>query len=263
MTIKIRYIINKIFIFFILLNLIQTVECKVWRRNPRKLAKRNEPSVKVSVIIPAFNVEQYIERSVKSSLNQTLKEIEVIVVDDNSTDKTLEILYKLKKTDSRLKVIPLSKRGGPAVTRNMGMKAAVGEFLSFVDSDDYVDERFLEYLYGFSKGYDLVTGTYVNSTNSSTKYTHPGKSLIEFYGSVYDSLWRREFIEKNNIEFPKFRVNMGEDIAFRKIFMSKNPRCVSAPDVGIYYYYKRRQGSIMNYSKENIDRINASLNEGK
>jgi len=262
MTVKIKYIINKIFILFILLSLIQTVECgKFKRRYPRKLAKRNEPSVKVSIIVPTYNVEPYVERCIKYCLNQTLKEIEVIVVDDKSTDKTLEVVNKFSN-DKRLKVYALDKNSGPSHARNFGLEKAIGEFVTFIDSDDYIDEKYLEYLYGFSKDYDLVNGTFVDSTNSSNKYTHGHYSDFIYYGVLGKTIWRRSIITENNIRFDE-KAKRREDVIFKNVFLSKTSRRYDAPDNGIYYYYKKRLNSYSNIPPNEIEDLNKKLNEGK
>ncbi|HBH6553357.1 TPA: glycosyltransferase family 2 protein, partial [Enterococcus faecium] len=94
-------------------------------------------SVKISVIVPCYNVEKYIDECINSLINQTLKDIEIILLNDGSTDNTLAILKKYEKLDSRIKVYEHKNMGlGP--TRNRGIKIANGEFLAFVDSDDFV-----------------------------------------------------------------------------------------------------------------------------
>ena len=98
---------------------------------------------KVSIIVPAYNVENYIERCIESLLSQTLKEIEIIIVNDGSTDQTKEkILPYIKKYPE--KVIYLEKEnGGLSSARNYGMPYAKGEYIAFIDSDDYVEKRYV------------------------------------------------------------------------------------------------------------------------
>lgn len=91
----------------------------------------------VSVIIPLYNREKYIEESVKSILNQTYKELEVIVVDDCSTDSSVEVVRKLQEKDKRVRLVCCGKNGGACRARNIGIDCAKGEYIAFQDSDDY------------------------------------------------------------------------------------------------------------------------------
>lgn len=100
-------------------------------------------NVKVSVVMPVYNVENYIEECLDSLINQTLKEIEIICVDDGSTDGTLKLLYKYEEADSRVKIIQQQNQYA-GVARNNGMKHAVGEYIIFLDSDDFLKKRCLK-----------------------------------------------------------------------------------------------------------------------
>ena len=101
---------------------------------------------KISVVIPIYNVEKYLQRCVDSVLNQTLRDLEIILVDDGSPDKCPLICDQYAKKDSRVFVIH-KKNGGLASARNAGMKAATGTYLFFLDSDDWIDLDGLELLY--------------------------------------------------------------------------------------------------------------------
>lgn len=251
-----KNIFKNILSLFIVLDTILLSKCS----SINEEVKKDEFPIKVSIIIPAYNSAEYIERSVGHALNQTLKEIEVIVVDDKSTDNTLEILKKFEK-DERLKVVPLSKNQGASVTRNTGMELAQGEFIGFVDSDDYVDYEFFENLYNASKNKDVVIGIFVNSTNDSNKYIHH-KKWKSGYGCVGDSIWRRSFLVNNNIKFRHNR-KKGEDVDFRKKVYKKKPRIIRTKDHGIYYYYKRREGSLSHYKANFIRKLSNSVKNSK
>lgn len=101
---------------------------------------------KISVIIPTYNVEKYIERCVESVLGNTFKDFEVIIVNDGSLDGTYSILEKLAGKDERIRIFHKSN-SGVSDARNLGMKKARGEYFTFIDGDDYVNERYLEKLY--------------------------------------------------------------------------------------------------------------------
>ena len=108
---------------------------------------------KVSIIVPVYNVEDYIEKCLDSLVNQTLKEIEIIVVNDGSTDSSLEKIEKFAQQDSRIIIINQENQGQGAA-RNSGLNIAKGEYIGFVDSDDYVDLDFYEKLYNAAKNND-------------------------------------------------------------------------------------------------------------
>ena len=111
---------------------------------------------KVSVIVPIYNVEKYLDRSVDSLVNQTYENIEIILVDDGTKDSSGEIADRRAKEDSRIKVIH-KLNGGLGSARNSGIKEATGEYLLFLDSDDYVDLNTIEELVKEAKkGYDIV-----------------------------------------------------------------------------------------------------------
>lgn len=109
--------------------------------------------IKVSVVIPVYNVEKYLKQCLESIVNQTLSEIEVICVNDGSTDGSLEILEEYAEKDVRVKVIN-KENGGIASTRNRGMEVATGEYIGFVDSDDWIELNMYEKLYENAKLYD-------------------------------------------------------------------------------------------------------------
>ena len=102
---------------------------------------------KVSVIIPIYNTEKYLRKCLDSVCNQTLSDIEIICVNDCSTDNSLEILEEYASKDNRIKLIDFKENKGAAVARNAGIDEAKGEYIGFVDSDDFIDLDFYEKLY--------------------------------------------------------------------------------------------------------------------
>lgn len=104
--------------------------------------------VKVSVIIPVYNTEKYLDECLNSVINQSLLDIEIICIDDCSTDRSIDILKKYRKEDERITIIRNNTNQGPSVCRNVGMKRAIGEYIFFLDSDDYIKNIALELLYG-------------------------------------------------------------------------------------------------------------------
>ena len=112
--------------------------------------------VKVSIIVPAFNTEKYLPECLDSVVNQTLKDIEIICIDNCSTDNTLNILNEYAKKDSRIKVIANKVNKGVANSRNLGLDSASGEYVGFVDSDDFIELDMFEKLYKVAKGFGHV-----------------------------------------------------------------------------------------------------------
>ena len=114
---------------------------------------------KISIIIPVYNAEKYLRKCLDSVINQTLKEIEIICINDGSTDLSLSILKKYATCDNRIKIINQENQG-VAIARNNGLKYATGEYIGYVDSDDYVSSIFFELLYNNAKKYnaDIACG---------------------------------------------------------------------------------------------------------
>ncbi len=107
--------------------------------------------IKVSVIVPVYNTEKYLRKCLDSLVNQTLKEVEIIVIDDKSTDNSRAIINEYEKKHANIKVIHNKTNQGIGYNRNLGIKKASGEFISFIDSDDYLDLDNLEKMYLFAK----------------------------------------------------------------------------------------------------------------
>lgn len=100
----------------------------------------------ISIIIPIYNTDKYINRCLQSVIAQTYKKIEIILIDDGSTDKSFEICKKYSNQDSRIRLIHQNNRGSSA-TRNRGIKEATGKMITFIDSDDWINEKYIETLY--------------------------------------------------------------------------------------------------------------------
>ena len=109
----------------------------------------------ISIVVPVYNVEDLLDKSVESLKNQSYKNIEILLVDDGSTDNSGNKCDEFKKTDDRIKVFH-KKNGGLSDARNYGIKKAKGEYITFIDSDDYVENDYVEYLYSLIKKYDCT-----------------------------------------------------------------------------------------------------------
>ena len=203
---------------------------------------------KISVIIPAYNVEKYVIYAVGSVLNQTLSDLEVIVVDDCSTDSTLAVLTERFGGDDRVRIIEQPQNGGVSMARNRGIEEARGKYIAFLDSDDAYRPDMLEKMYAAAEEHDAdvlhTTGCLLPTVQPvpddlaslavdenkpfSPELCEPGDEVYfapddtagrlaqwyahKYHWSVWNKLFRRSFIEENDIRFD--RISMAEDMVF-------------------------------------------------
>ena len=246
------------------------------------------PQPKVSIIVPVYNVEKYLERCINSLKNQTLEDIEIILVDDSSTDSSLEICKKMTMEDSRIKVIHKVNEGA-GKARNAALKIATGEYIGFVDSDDFVEMDMFKTLYEKSMKYnsDLVMSgvLFVNGNMFSKegeciskiyfdKDTHfeteeelkklkmgivgatPEDSDDSKYGmSIWKNLFKSEIIKRNNITFQSERDMLSEDALFMIDYISCIDKATGINEA--FYNYCRNGDSISKSYKK--DRFENSL----
>lgn len=198
-------------------------------------------SPKISVIIPIHNSALYLRRCLNSVCNQTLSDIEIICIDDCSTDESAEILQEYKN----LTILRFGKNQGSAAARNAALAIAKGEYLAFVDSDDEIDLNFLEKLYekAIEKNADIVKGQAIEIAYDGKK--NPVKQIGEnnkflFLAYWWTAIYRRSMLLENNINFSTQHV-LGEDLLFlnRSIIAAKNLHLVN----DVFYYYHRREDS--------------------
>jgi glycosyltransferase involved in cell wall biosynthesis len=204
---------------------------------------------KVSVIIPIYNVEKYLSRCLDSVCNQTLSDIEIICINDCSPDNSIDILNNRAKTDNRIKVIDFKQNQGVSVARNTGIEAATGEYIAFVDPDDYIDLDFYEKLYNkaieenadIAKG-DLKEILVDNSikTYGINKQINQHNDKVIFRYSFTTAIYINKNIKKYNIRFNN-KLNYAEDL----LFLSDNIKIANKVKVvdNIFYYYDRREDS--------------------
>ena len=202
--------------------------------------------MKVSVIVPVYNVEVYLEKCLDSLINQTLDEIEIICVNDGSTDRSGDILECYKKEYPNIKIIN-KKNGGLSDARNSGLKHVNGKYIGFIDSDDWAELDMFEKLYNQAEKYnaDICISNYNEVYEDGIKKVDDieEKYPILHEASVWNKLFKREFIEKNNALFP---VGLWyEDNAFTYRLLLSNPVITNISDY-LYNYRKVREGSIMN-----------------
>lgn len=183
--------------------------------------------MKISVIIPVYNTAKYLEKCLGSLIKQSLKDIEIICIDDGSTDNSLEILKEFAKKDARIKFLTQENQG-QSVARNKGIKAAQGEYIGFIDSDDWADETMFEKLYNNATTYDSdVAMCSINVFNEETgettdkdpymtldlfnesfenrafNYTEVLNFLFRICVVPWNKIYKREFLINDSILFPE------------------------------------------------------------
>ena len=175
---------------------------------------------KVSVIIPVYNTEKYLKKCLDSIVAQTLQDIEILCIDDGSTDSSLEILWEYARKDARFKIYQNLENKGLSYTRNVGMDHACGEYIQFVDSDDWIEPDTMERLYTTANDNQLDLLKYLSnrlkkdlfSDSIANKVFPTGRDmLISLICQPYSGVgvWilflNRNFIEKNHLLCILFR----------------------------------------------------------
>lgn len=225
---------------------------------------------KISIIVPVYNVQDYVERCMESLVNQTYKNIEIIVVNDGSTDTSGKICEELSKKDDRIKVYH-KENGGLSDARNYGLRYATGDYIGFIDSDDYVKPEMFEVLYNNiireSADVSEIDFAITNSKeylkkkrNSMYKVFSGEQSLIEFFkgnnieNSVWCKLYRKELID--GLHFEKGITS--EDFPFNfQVLLRASKVVVDTRD--FYCYYYMREDSIIN-KKESMVILDSVFN---
>ncbi|WP_078428918.1 glycosyltransferase [Alkalihalobacterium alkalinitrilicum] len=230
---------------------------------------------KVSIIMPIYNVEDYLSRSIDSLISQTLLDIEVIAVNDGSTDNSLDILHEYAAKDQRIKVID-KENGGVSSARNAGLANATGEFIGFVDPDDWVDQEMYEEMYetAIVDGADIVMCSYMREFGSHSKekqFNLPEKitykandvqekvmrrlvgplkeevanpELLDAWGTVWSKLYRADIIKDNGITFTDLSViGTNEDSLFNieAFYYTKTFSFINKP---FYHYWRVNSTSV-------------------
>ncbi len=216
---------------------------------------------KLSVIVPIYNVEKYLKKCVDSLINQTYHNLEIILVDDGSTDSSGKIADEYKEIDGRIKVIHKTN-GGLADARNKGLDVATGKYVAFVDSDDWIDFNTYEYSIDMMEknNSDMFVFRAINCYNGQScevKNTNnceiiKNKDIFDYWGIIGRGVCDKVFIREywNDIRFPFGKTS--EDIFVIYKLMAKAK--VTILSSNIYYYYRQRLGSI---SKNRIVRMDS------
>ena len=222
----------------------------------RSVQKLSNNSKKVSIVVPVYNVEKYIDRCLESLVNQTLKDIEIIVVNDGSTDNSKEVIEKYQKEYPEMLKVYTIKNSGAAKARNIGLEKASGEYIGFVDSDDFVSKTMFEELYNkaINDNADVVKCAYYKVQEDKyiekeieTEFDY-GKSiredksiLINSTPYIWNKIFKKELIDKYKIKFPDIRIY--EDLVFTyKLFMVANK--ISKVNNTLYFYISFQENSL-------------------
>ena len=220
---------------------------------------------KVSVIIPVFNTEKYLRKCLNSVCNQTLQDIEIICINDCSTDGSLEILREYAGKDNRIKLIELFENGGAAKARNIGIDIAHGEYIGFVDSDDFVDLDFYEKLYNkaVETGADAVKGKlYLYDINTNKVYLEAWidindsvkKNKANFYFTFTTAIYKSSLIKEYNIRFLEGLIHF-EDPYFTIMAAIHYNKLEVIDDAKYYYINNPNSTSRKNITKEQAKSI--------
>ena len=210
-------------------------------------------SIKLSIIIPVYNSEKFIGRCLDSLINQTLKDIEIICAFDYSTDNTEEILDKYAKNDSRIKIIKKEKEG-LSLARNRGLEMAQGEYIGFVDADDYVELDFFERLYNSAKKHDceIAVADFIrrypkkdrirlNITEEKVyKKAEDKYSICKTHreGCVWNKIYRKSLLDRINLRFIPNMVYEDRDFTAKALFYSN--KMVTVPNTYYIYFVNKK-----------------------
>lgn len=216
----------------------------------------------ISVIIPVYNAEAYLAECVQSLLDQSYTDIEIILVNDGSSDKSKDICDSFTKKDSRVQVIHQAN-SGVSCARNVGIRLAKGEWLCFVDSDDIVDRDYLkQFIEKTTRGSDYFIQSRSDLVGSEISIRFKYSNLDFVYGKdlipsdilenavPWGKLFRTKIIKNNNIKFNE-KISWGEDTLFTVTYLSHTSKITTLSYSG-YYYRKNTSNSL---SKRRIDPI--------
>lgn len=235
----------------------------------------------ISVIVPVYNVEQYLMRCVDSIRKQTYQNLEIILVDDGSPDRCPELCEEIKSLDSRVKVIH-KKNGGLGFARNSGLDMATGAFVTFIDSDDWISEAHIENLYSAAirEKADVAIGSCTSVSSDGNRFPHTiqvkqkvyeGEAVlkelllpligpdadypqdVQFQPSCCFNLYRLDLINDNGIRFPSEKVAISED-RFFSVDLFSHAKRISVTDEKGYFYFENTASLSRKYDAGRLTR---------
>ena len=220
---------------------------------------------KVSVIVPIYNVEKYLEKCINSLLSQTLEDIQIILVNDGSKDNSGTIAKKYAGRNKDKVIYVEKENGGLSDARNYGLKYATGDFVAFLDSDDYIEKNAYEEMYNkaIEENADYVECDFIweypNKAKIDQQYKYQNKKeMLSFVRVVaWNKLIKRSLIIEHNLEFPKGLRYEDVEFTYKLIPYINKFAYVDKP----FIHYVQREGSIANVQNERTAEIFTVLDE--
>lgn len=231
----------------------------------------------ISIVVPVYNVEKYLKKSIESIINQTYRNLEIIIIDDGSSDNSYSICKEYAKRDNRIILIH-TENNGVSFARNLGLAKTNGKYIIFIDSDDYIERNMIEILYNNAKqynadisicNYNKIVNNNVQKDISSTEKIKKEMDVKEFYknifgyvyyrGFLWNKLLRREILIHNN-EFIKFntKIHMMEDLVYICEIAKNAKRCYYDYDKFLYNYVQRKDSALSSkYSLKKTSAVDA------
>ncbi len=221
----------------------------------------------ISIIVPIYNSEKYLKRSISSILCQTYKNIEVLLINDGSTDNSIKICQEFSRIDNRIKIID-KKNSGVSNTRNKGIELSTGELIMFVDSDDFIEKDYIEKMYyklenlnldtivsgmQFCDNKEKIIRKELYTTNTKElKFDNLYKDIINtlYFCSACKTLFKKSVIIENDIKFNE-KFNYGEDLLFSFTLLKNSKKIGYLSNCGYYY----RQNSDSSTHENNLESI--------
>jgi glycosyltransferase involved in cell wall biosynthesis len=248
---------------------------------------------KLSVIIPVFNAERYINNCIENLLEQTIENVEFIFVNDGSTDNSLSILYQYQKKDDRIYILNQNNKG-PSSARNLGLSKARGKYIGFVDADDWIEQDMFENLFNraLTESVDLIMCNFIqefsNGQSKKNLVPWPDGTILDknninnvllpkligvpnenalndtVYGSVWRCLYRKDIIKYNNLHFPTDTA-FTEDLIFNIQYLMKANNVLIDGNCYYHYYYnmesatKKYMPRMLDYTITTFEHLNSIL----
>lgn len=221
-------------------------------------------NIKVSILIPIYNVEKYLRECLESVVNQTLRDIEIICLNDGSTDSSLKIIEEFAKDDERI-VIVNKKNSGYGDSMNIGLEKAKGEYIGIVESDDYIELNAFERLYSLASlyGADVVRSNYYHlKGGKNKKYSYieaknvnriidPARNIWIFYQApaIWSAIYKKEFLVKNKIKFLPTPGASYQDTGFNFKVWASTKKAVFTDEAFLHYRLDNDSSSVNNPGK--------------
>ena len=221
---------------------------------------------KVSVLVPVYNVEKYLKKCLDSIVNQSLKDIEIICINDGSTDSSLSILEEYSEKDSRIKVIN-KPNSGYGNSMNIGLDSAIGEYIGIIESDDFADSKMFEYLYNIAKtkNVDIVKSDwycYWTKGDSDIKANAVPKelsgrvfsakdelSVLKMQPAIWSGIYKRAFLKSRNVNFLETPGASYQDTGFYFKAIMQASSIIFTPEAFVHYRQDNLNSSVNNKNK--------------